>query len=160
MPATLRLTSLLAAAVLAVAVLEPSAAAPAAPERTGAEAAADVAYNVRTLDLRFPAPMYANACKVRTIDLDRGDYRWQRETWLTERGTHEIFLAGGRYTWTDCIDWPASGPIDSYIQSSSITNNATGSQVRMDGGRLPHASPGLHRWQFGSSLELLSCVVC
>jgi hypothetical protein len=163
----MRLRSLLTAVVLTVAALVPStaatAAATAAPPAPHAEPsehrAGGVAYNTRTLELRFPAPAGASSCKVRTIDLDRGDYRWQRETWMVLRDPQEIYLAGGEYTWTDCLHqwWGTPSP---YVHQSAITNNATGSQVRLANYRIPNAAPGIHTWLYGSSLEPLTCVVC
>ena len=159
----MRLTTLLAVLVTTAAALLPSTAATAAPPAPPAapadHRAGGVAYNTRTLELRFPAPAGASSCKVRTIDLDRGDYRWQRETWMVLRDPQEIFLAGGEYTWTDCLRqwWGTPSP---YVHQSAITNNATGSQVRLANFAVPNAAPGVHAWLYGSSLEPLTCVVC
>lgn len=101
-PSTSRVGVAMVVALVALAsFLAISATASAAfPERSSAQ-------NIRSLKLKLPVRPGASACKVRTIDLAAGRYRWQAAFNLglgwTATVPRTIPLRAGRYTWIDCI---------------------------------------------------------
>lgn len=155
----LLLRSLIALAVILAslgvtmtATAEPTKPAPTKPAIAVAgqapAAANPAATNLRYIYLEWPSTVGATACKQRVIDIARGWYRWKKHE---QNLPYRIYLAKGRYTWSDCVQGTIKDGNRMYWTISSLTLHGGGTA------RFPHdfyySGNSGNRWVwFGSTL--------
>lgn len=154
----MRLRALLAVLVTTAAALLPTTTATATAEAR----AGDVAYNTRQLLLRFPAPPGAMSCKVRVIELNAGNYLWQNANTHGGGQRREIRLDADEYTWSDCVTyWDRGDGFPVYRHQSYLTRHSSGVDAELGASAIHNGGrPGLVSSVYGSTLQLLDCVVC
>lgn len=102
------------------------------------------------------------SCKVRAIELRAGNYLWQGANTRGGSSRREIRLDAGEYTWSDCVTyWNPGDGFAVYLHRSYLTRHSMGVDAELAASTIHNGGrAGLVESVYGSTLQLLDCVVC